>query len=152
MVAGGLWHGSSGHMLLWGGLHGVYLIIERVLNLRRDASPMAAQPMFRQVVSGLVVFVLGCWALVAFRCNTSVAFSWWWTMLRGAAGGVPDGRVLWYITLSVWLDWIERRHGAETTFDHWPVLARTALLAGAMLLWFLMTRTQPSEPFIYRGF
>ena len=152
MVAGGLWHGSGVHMLLWGGLHGVYLIFERVLTLRAGASRTRVQPMLRQVMSGVVVFVLGCWALVAFRADTSVAFSYWWTMLRGAAGGVPDGRMLWYIVPSFWLDWMERRHGAETTFDHWPAAARTTLLAGAMLLWFLMTRTQPVTPFIYRGF
>ena len=139
-------------MLLWGGLHGVYLVFERLVSLRGGARRTRVHSWPRQVVNGLVVFVLGCWALVAFRAETAVAVSCWWTMLRAAVGDLPDTRMLWYIAPSLWLDWMERRCGAETMFDHWPRLDRAALLAVAMLAWFLMTRTQPSAPFIYRGF
>jgi D-alanyl-lipoteichoic acid acyltransferase DltB (MBOAT superfamily) len=152
MLAGGFWHGSSVHMLLWGGLHGVYLIIERLLNMRRGAPRTRVQPMVRQVVSALAVFGLGCWALVAFRTTGAVTLAYWSTMLHGAAGDLPDAQILAYMAASLWLDWREQRFGAETMFDHWRRLDRAALLAVAMLLWFLMTRVQPSAPFIYRGF
>lgn len=32
MLLGGLWHGASWNFVIWGGLHGLYLITERVLN------------------------------------------------------------------------------------------------------------------------
>jgi alginate O-acetyltransferase complex protein AlgI len=35
MLLGGLWHGASWNFVLWGGLHGVYLAIERVLDLNK---------------------------------------------------------------------------------------------------------------------
>jgi hypothetical protein len=73
-------------------------------------------------------------------------------LLRGPLGALPDAGVLWYIAPSMWLDWMEQRHGEDSTFDHWPRLGRAALLAAAMLLWFLMTRGGPPAPFIYRGF
>lgn len=152
MVAGGLWHGSGLHMILWGAIHGVYLVGERVVALRRKPDRTLAQPLWRQVASGLVIFVLGCWALVAFRVDTAAAIEWWSAMLRGAGGEMPEARMLWYIALSFWIDWMEHRHGTETAFDHWPRLGRAALLAGALLLWFVMTRVQPPAPFIYRGF
>ncbi len=31
MLLGGLWHGASWNFVLWGGLHGVYLAVERLL-------------------------------------------------------------------------------------------------------------------------
>jgi alginate O-acetyltransferase complex protein AlgI len=152
MLAGGLWHGSSAHMLLWGGLHGVYLIVEHLHNLRVGVRRGRLQSPMKQVANALVVFVLGSWALVAFRTDISTASSYWWTMLSRAGGALPDSRMVWYIAPSLWLDWMERHHGAETTFNHWPRVARAALLALGVLLWFLMTRQRPAAPFIYRGF
>ena len=31
MLLGGLWHGASWTFVVWGGLHGPYLAVERVL-------------------------------------------------------------------------------------------------------------------------
>lgn len=31
MLVGGLWHGASWRFVVWGGLHGIYLVIERIL-------------------------------------------------------------------------------------------------------------------------
>ncbi|MGE0519787.1 MAG: MBOAT family protein [Candidatus Binatia bacterium] len=152
MLAGGLWHGNSAGMLLWGGMHGAYLICERILTLRPRASRAGVQPMSRQVLSALAVFALGCWALVAFRTTGAVALEYWGAMLRGAAGDLPDPQILAFMAASLWLDWREHRYGAETMFDHWPRFDRAALLAAAMLLWFVMTRIEPTTPFIYRGF
>lgn len=151
MLAAGLWHGAGSHMLLWGGLHGLYLIVERVLTLW---SPTRARnvPAWRQAAGAVIVFLLGSFSLVAFRAETSVALAWWSTVLSGAPGALPDGRMAWYIVPSLWMDWMEHRHGAETAFDHWPRLGRAALLGAAVLLWFLVTRTTPGAPFIYRGF
>lgn len=152
MLAAGLWHGSGAHMLLWGGLHGTYLAAERVLTLARVGDHLRFAPRATALLSGVLVFALGCWALVAFRSDLATTFAWWSTMLSGAAGDLPDLRVLGYMVPSLWLDWMEQRHGEESAFDHWPQLNRAALLALAMLLWFLLTRTQTPSPFIYRGF
>ncbi len=35
MVLGGLWHGAGWNFLLWGALHGAYLVIERMFGLHR---------------------------------------------------------------------------------------------------------------------
>ena len=48
MLASGLWHGTGWAMLLWGALHGVYLIRERLLALWHPAGPPPLQPRWRQ--------------------------------------------------------------------------------------------------------
>jgi D-alanyl-lipoteichoic acid acyltransferase DltB (MBOAT superfamily) len=37
MLLGGLWHGAAWGFVLWGGLHGAYLVVERVLRERVSA-------------------------------------------------------------------------------------------------------------------
>jgi alginate O-acetyltransferase complex protein AlgI len=37
MLLGGLWHGASWNFILWGGLHGVYLILERMFTSGKPA-------------------------------------------------------------------------------------------------------------------
>ncbi len=152
MLASGLWHGGSAHMLVWGGLHGVYLVAERVLFLAWPATPGRRRGVGRLVAAALTVFVLGCWALVAFRMETAVALSFWGCLLGGTSGPLPDGRMLVFLVTSLWLDRMQERHGDTAAFLRLPRVARAALLALAMLLWFLATRQQSSAPFIYRGF
>jgi len=150
MLACGLWHGGSAHMLVWGGLHGTYLAAERLFGLLLRRTPLRSPPLV--VAAALSVFAVGCWTLVAFRLDLETAVAYWQGLLQGRAGGWPNLRMLWCMVPSLWLDWMELRHGADTAFDHWPRLCRAALLAVAILLCFLMTRAQPSAPFIYRGF
>jgi D-alanyl-lipoteichoic acid acyltransferase DltB (MBOAT superfamily) len=152
MLAAGLWHGSGAHMLVWGGLHGVYLIGERAWGLWLPPAPHRVDAPWERRVAVAAVFVLGCWALVAFRNDMATTWAWWSAILRAQSGPMPNPRMLLYIAPSLWLDWMLERHGPETTFDHWPRAARVSLLAGAMALWLVMTRVVPPTPFIYRGF
>ena len=69
MLASGLWHGTGWGMLLWGALHGVYLIVERLLSLWRPAGPPHLQPRWRQGLATTLVFVLVMLAWVPFRAS-----------------------------------------------------------------------------------
>jgi alginate O-acetyltransferase complex protein AlgI len=44
MLISGLWHGLGWHMLLWGGLHGLYQVIERLTILRGPVVPPQKWP------------------------------------------------------------------------------------------------------------
>jgi alginate O-acetyltransferase complex protein AlgI len=48
MVIGGLWHGASWSFVVWGGLHGLYLTIERFLRETFGRNNGAASPRFLQ--------------------------------------------------------------------------------------------------------
>ncbi|TGM19384.1 MBOAT family O-acyltransferase [Leptospira meyeri] len=63
MILGGLWHGANYTFLVWGALHGLYLIIERVITNNKPNS----QNVFIQIFKGLVVFHLVCLAWIFFR-------------------------------------------------------------------------------------
>ena len=59
MLLGGLWHGAAWGFVLWGGLHGTYLVVERVLRDRFRAPPTW--------VRWLIVFNLVVLAWIPFR-------------------------------------------------------------------------------------
>lgn len=150
MLISGFWHGGSAHMLVWGGLHGVLLIVERLLTLlaRRRAAPSLA----RQVATATLVAAVGTGVFVFFRMDMPVAVAFWRRLLSCAPGTWPDARWLLFILPSFGLDFLQARYGDENTFDRWPRLARAVLLAAALLLWFHFSRDTPPAPFIYRGF
>ncbi len=72
MLLGGLWHGAAWNFVLWGGLHGLYLLIHRWF-------PWKLPPRVGHVLTLLAVVV----AWVPFRAPTLAATG---TMLRGMAG------------------------------------------------------------------
>jgi alginate O-acetyltransferase complex protein AlgI len=97
MLLGGLWHGASWSFVVWGGLHGLYLVINHgfralcgsVLLARLDASRAFAALSWALTMFAVVV------AWVFFRAET---FGGAGRMLQGMAGMVPvapDQPLLW---------------------------------------------------------
>ena len=78
MLLGGLWHGANWTFVAWGGLHGTYLAVERVL--RRRFSNYSPGPL-AFVALGLLTYVLVNLTWVFFRAKT---FGKAWDMLRGS--------------------------------------------------------------------
>ncbi len=64
MLLGGLWHGASWNFVLWGGLHGLFLAIERMLG---KSSPLRRWPIAAQVT---LTFLLVNLPWVFFRAET----------------------------------------------------------------------------------
>ncbi len=66
MLLGGLWHGASWAFVVWGALHGFYLVLERVV--RRYLSPLPVfSGRFGLFLGWLGTFLLVCVAWVFFR-------------------------------------------------------------------------------------
>lgn len=81
MVLGGLWHGSNYTFIIWGGLHGCYLMINHawrsMFGQRRHSSYLGT------LFSGAVTFLAVAVAWIFFRAeDVSSAFN----LLRGIAG------------------------------------------------------------------
>jgi alginate O-acetyltransferase complex protein AlgI len=55
MLLGGLWHGAAWTFVVWGGLHGVALAVERALGLHKAGKPAAVTIVWWVVVQGVVV-------------------------------------------------------------------------------------------------
>jgi alginate O-acetyltransferase complex protein AlgI len=90
MLLGGLWHGANYTFLIWGGLHGCYLMINHAW---RSVSPPRGNPSFlRTLVSGMVTFLAVAAAWIFFRAeDVPSAFN----LLKGITGfngiSVHDG-------------------------------------------------------------
>ena len=152
MLVCGLWHGASAHMLLWGGMHGAYLVLERIGLLRWPPVPGAVLPLWRRAGGIVLVFGLSCWALVALRLPVAQALLFWRQLATGPIGSLPEARLLLYMLPSLWLDWMQIRQGEDTVFMPWPRLARAAMLATAVLLWFALYGAVAPTAFVYQGF
>jgi len=153
MLASGLWHGPGWSMLLWGALHGVYLVGERLLALWRPAGPPQHQPRWRQTLAMLFVVTLVVLAWVPFRApDVPRALDYWQGMLDFSDLRRPTVRVFVVILPALWLDWVQYRRGDELVFLRWPRLAQAALLALAILALFLTSQVDTGAPFVYQGF
>jgi alginate O-acetyltransferase complex protein AlgI len=72
MLLGGLWHGAAWTFVFWGGLHGVYLVINRawqVLSARLGRDPARSSPWDRGL-SRLLTFLAVVVGWVFFRAET----------------------------------------------------------------------------------
>ena len=176
MLVSGLWHGLSWHMLVWGGLHGVYQVVERVLSLRRPARLAAQLPRWRQSAAVSLVFVLTVLAWLPFRMQLPAAWdyllgifspaNWADPALRKAASdllhgkgfwawpsyNLPDPRVFLVILPSLWLDWRQEKRQEELFFLQWRPWLQAALLAALLIALLLVSGADQQVPFVYQGF
>jgi alginate O-acetyltransferase complex protein AlgI len=153
MLVSGLWHGTGWAILVWGTLHGLYLIGERLLAFWRPAGPPHLQPRWRQGATTLVVFAVVMLAWVPFRAaNLSITLDYWRGMVHFSDLEWPTARILIILIPAFWIDWVQYRHNDELVFLRWPRLAQATLLALAILATFLMSQANTGAPFVYQGF
>jgi D-alanyl-lipoteichoic acid acyltransferase DltB (MBOAT superfamily) len=87
MFIGGLWHGASWTFVVWGLLHGLYLVFERVL------TAVTKEPHWARGFLGRLFIVLGtyaavCFAWVFFRATTFTTAA---HLIGAMAGMGPKG-------------------------------------------------------------
>jgi D-alanyl-lipoteichoic acid acyltransferase DltB (MBOAT superfamily) len=71
MLIGGLWHGAAWTFVLWGGLHGGVLALERWRQERRDArGEVLAETPLRRAGRRLLIFHIVCLGWVLFRAGS----------------------------------------------------------------------------------
>ncbi len=71
MLLGGLWHGANWTFVVWGGIHGVALGVNRILERRRKdkPSPWREHPAYR-ILCQFTTFHLVCVGWIFFRAET----------------------------------------------------------------------------------
>ncbi len=156
MLVSGFWHGFSAQMLLWGGLYGFYLAVERWIMIRRPTSAPAVTGVWRQVFSVSVIFVLVSLAWVPFRMDIPVALEYWrGLLLNWQTFDLRYSRTLLmvpFLFALIGFDWIQFKRQGELTFLSWPRWVRAALLGGVFFAVFLLTQRMQADVFIYQGF
>jgi alginate O-acetyltransferase complex protein AlgI len=87
MFLGGLWHGAAWTFVVWGLLHGSYLVLERVFRVLFEHKSWAGTRATR-LLAGVATYVAVCIAWVFFRASD---FTIAWRMLTGMFGGHAHG-------------------------------------------------------------
>lgn len=124
MLLGGLWHGAAWTFVLWGGLHGALLVLERVFGLGQRLGNFAGGRT-ALIVRRFVVFHVVVLTWLPFRA-TSLAQVW--AFLKAlAVGPMPAVPALWMAAIPALalatLGW-------QSLVSHWP--ARRWFLGLAM--------------------
>jgi alginate O-acetyltransferase complex protein AlgI len=86
MLLGGLWHGAAWTFVVWGGLHGTYLAVERWLRGRYSSYTPGPLAFF---VLGLLTYALVNVTWVFFRAHS---FGKAWEILGGMFGANGDAK------------------------------------------------------------
>jgi alginate O-acetyltransferase complex protein AlgI len=148
MLLGGLWHGASWNFVLWGGLHGLYLALERLLGRCCAFRLPAAAHWF-------LTFQLTCFAWIFFRApdlKTSTAVIA--KIARLASEPVLAGVETWQAVLLVGL-LLAHWAGARWHLRDRMCVARApawGLVTAGLLLSLLIWAPSQSAPFIYFQF
>lgn len=92
MLLGGLWHGANWTFVVWGGLHGLYLWIERFINERWEGSgDQSVKTGWRYFPYAFMTFMLVNITWVFFRATT---FGKAWDMLQSMFGMAGEARAM----------------------------------------------------------
>jgi alginate O-acetyltransferase complex protein AlgI len=159
MLVSALWHELSLTMLLWGGLHGLFMGIERLFSLWGRRVPVDKQPWWRRAGSTLLVFVLVVLVWVPFRTYGDETIAYWlgllnfktWADLLIGSNWAIIGGTMAVVMLSIGLDVIQFR-GGEPVIMGWRPLPRTVLIV-VMIIVLLISIDAGwlTPPFVYQG-
>jgi D-alanyl-lipoteichoic acid acyltransferase DltB (MBOAT superfamily) len=169
MLLGGLWHGASWSFMLWGGLHGLYLIIYQMWSgtrLRERLQTGGVGGWWR-VLSVVLTFHCICLAWCFFRLSVlgeSLACVQKWFVFdadKVFVGGVHDWSLWLLLALYGGLVWAVRQCGKLPPLAHWRARPALAPLVGGfqwgagvtlLLLAILLSPGGEAPPFIYFQF
>ncbi|MCR4615573.1 MAG: MBOAT family protein [Clostridiales bacterium] len=126
MLLGGLWHGANWTFVVWGGLHGLVLCLDKLIGRRKKG---AAERIF----SAAFTFIFVSFMWIFFRSET---FSKAWTVLRGIVtlqNGISQPFV--WVFVSVFILLIAtiaatvkaKKSGADRTEGFYPTLDLTTV-------------------------
>jgi alginate O-acetyltransferase complex protein AlgI len=153
MLLGGLWHGASWTFVIWGGLHGAFLVLHR--RFRRPPHAATAGPTWRDLPAVLLTFHAVSFAWIFFRAGDL-------DTARATIGAIVTWRVrdlppdlvpvlLLTALLTVTIDLAQRRTGWQFPFTTWSRVPR-GLAYAAAVLGFVVFTGQPLQPFLYFQF
>jgi alginate O-acetyltransferase complex protein AlgI len=155
MLVSGFWHQPNWQMLLWGALHGLYLVGERVITLRQSSRLGVQKPYWLGWVSMGIVFFLVLLAWVPFMMRVSSAIDVWNQLLVGPIFSFRDDRLfhsLGILAVALGLDYAQYRKADEIFFLRLNPALQSAILATVLALLLIVTSAGQGQPFIYQGF
>lgn len=155
MLVSGMWHGLDLHMILWGSLHGLYLIFERMSSFWRPNMLPQHLPIWKQGIRMVIVFMLVTLAWVPFRWELPVAFDVWGALLNWSSFDIRYRRLfvaLPILFVSLTMDYLQYHGEDEFIYLKWSSLAKALSMATILMLIFIVTGGDFEQPFVYQAF
>jgi len=157
MLLGGLWHGAAWTFVLWGFLHGCYLVAEQLLKKTALLSQYWHSSAFK-LLMGLLTFFMVMMAFVVFRAeNLTQAWHLFDAMFSPTTrptSVVPFNSWVIMVCLSFMLmmsaQILMRNVALDDVISRTPVVIRA--LAIVVMLLFILLSTGNSNAFIYFQF
>jgi alginate O-acetyltransferase complex protein AlgI len=156
MFIGGLWHGAAWTFVVWGLIHGVFLMIERIAKAV-TGDVVFSHTLVRRLMLGLGTYAVVCFAWVFFRAST---FGGAAKIIQSMVGGSNHGdailnsrdilQVAVVIAALLLVHWTMRDTDLETTVTRMP-RAVVATLWTLMLSAIILTQGS-GNAFIYFQF
>ena len=157
MLLGGLWHGASWTFVVWGGLHGLYLVIERFLkNNVPQLSIWSKQT--TQILFACITFVAVSIAWIFFRAESfGQAFGIIKNMVVLNHLSLRVGTEYFYFLMTVGVmliifisHWFMRDRSLEGIIDRMRWWQRSVIIAGMIII--TITCSGDDRAFIYFQF
>jgi D-alanyl-lipoteichoic acid acyltransferase DltB (MBOAT superfamily) len=161
MLLGGLWHGAAWTFVIWGGIHGVGLAVERAWPSIGSAMFPAGVPAriprpLKSAAARIATFHVVCLAWVFFRApDIGTAFAVLGRLFAdGPSTGIVTPTVVLLIAAVLAVQWLPTGIGAElrTAFVSLPVYAQGVTLGVLLLAVAAVSGGQGVAPFIYFRF
>jgi alginate O-acetyltransferase complex protein AlgI len=153
MLIGGLWHGASWMFVLWGGLHGFYLAVERWW---RGRKPDGATHEGNLVLPVLLTFLIVTLTWIPFRC-ASPAMAWavlagLFSVSRESYLSIEQITFCFLLTgIALYWQFTSRGSSLEARFSRFGSVTQIAILAGCLIAMFLCSGGD-ERAFIYFQF
>ena len=162
MLLGGLWHGASWNFVIWGGLHGIYLVIHKLLlhgckpiEINYKYNNLRSFSIFLGQVLLTNVLVLFTWLF--FRASDWHTITLFFQKLfhweSGSCSFTFLKIVISYIILVICIDAIEYFTGKHTWILQWKIKSlRIAVLSLLAIITVVYMLQSDPLPFVYFQF
>jgi hypothetical protein len=160
-------------LLVWGTLHGLYLVLERLPSLGKAVVPVNKRPLWRQRLGTAVTFLFASLAWVPFRMPLPAALQYWQGLLRWSMPDftglartlvgwspvsgwsqfdLPNPILLLVLAAALLFDQLQHRAGTEEFMLNQPRWLQVLLTALLLLVATLAFFSDTTAPFVYQGF
>jgi len=155
MLLGGLWHGAGWTYIVWGGIQGLYLVVERFIKII-FGRPKWVQKESSRFFLGLFTFFMFGFTWPFFRARTLGES---WQLFKAMTVGAEDTlyiglansiNVAGIVFLMLMWHWFMRKRSLEDVARYLPWWVRSVVIA--FVLFWLVNETGGGNAFIYFQF
>ena len=69
-LVSGLWHGASMNFVIWGAMHGIFIVFEKMLNKKKQNGESTTPTLSNKIFNGLFTFSVVTFLWIFFRADT----------------------------------------------------------------------------------